>query len=415
MKEERLAIEALRAGVPNRAAIKLLGTSARGLADEFTSKLDACKASIADGRQVEGMIVAGDFGAGKSHFLGYLREIALQRNFVVSLVPVSKETPLFDLERLFAAAIRGGEVADRNDDVVTAAVRRLGNNAAFGALEEWATAPASGLAPIFPALLYLLLRQSSGPETVGRIVRFFGGAKLGTADVNRWLAAEGARKLFDVKPVKAPELALQRLRFIPRLFTTAGYSGWVVLLDEVELIAKYSTLQRGRSYAEICRWLGLEGAEAMPGVLSVAAITSDFTSTILDQRRDGEKVPPVLEAKGLDDTARLARTGLKAFEARPRELAAPSDEVLRGTFSKVADLYATAYHRMPARIDPGRRVAGETMRTYIKSWITRWDIERLYGERPEVDTTPMPEDLTEDEALEKPSAAEAEEAADPGE
>ena len=49
-------------------------------------------------------------GAGKSHLLGFMRELALERNFVVSLVPVSKETPMFDPARLFAAAIRAAEV-----------------------------------------------------------------------------------------------------------------------------------------------------------------------------------------------------------------------------------------------------------------------------------------------------------------
>jgi hypothetical protein len=415
MKEERLAVEALRAGVPNRAAIKLLGTSARDLADAFTSRLDVSRSALADGSGVEGLIVAGDFGAGKSHFLGYLREIALQRNFVVSLVPISKETPLFDPERLFAAAIRGAEVPDRNDDVMTATVRRLTNDAAFKDLEEWASMPVSGLSPLFPALLYVLLRQSSGPEAWGRIARFFGGAKLGISEVNKWLAAEGARKLFDVRPVKAPELALQRLRFAPRLFAAAGYSGWCVLLDEVELVAKYSTLQRGRSYAELGRWLGLPGAEPLPGVIGVCAITTEFVDVVVHKRRDDEKVPAILEAKGHDRAAALAGKTLLALEKRQRDLAAPTDEVLEGTFGKVADLYATAYHRVPARLERGPRLAGETMRTYIKTWITRWDIERLYGERTEVDTTPMPDDLSEDATLEQSPAAEAEEAADAGE
>lgn len=414
MKEERLAIEALRAGVPNRAAIKLLGTGARDLADAFTNRLDASRSSLAAGTMVEGLIVAGDFGAGKSHFLGYLREVALQRNFVVSLVPISKETPLFDPERLFAAAIRGGEVPDRNDDVMTAVVRRLESNAAFRELEEWASTPASGLSPIFPALLYLLLRPAAVPEIKGRIARFFGGGKLGVSEVRKWLAAEGAKKLFDVRPVKAPALALQRLQFAPRLFAAAGYAGWCVLLDEVELIAKYSTLQRGKSYAELSRWLGLPGAEPLPGVVCVCAITTDFPSVAID-RRDDERVPAMLEAKGFDKAAALARQGLQAIEKQHRDLAAPTDEVLEGTFRKVAELYTTAYHRVPASIDRGPRVAGETMRTYIKSWITRWDIERLYGERAVVDTTQMPEDLSEDGSLEKPSTAEAEEAADPGE
>ena len=40
-------------------------------------------------------MIAGGFGAGKSHLLGYLQELALAENFIVSWVVISKETPLF--------------------------------------------------------------------------------------------------------------------------------------------------------------------------------------------------------------------------------------------------------------------------------------------------------------------------------
>ena len=56
-------------------------------------------------------------------------------------------------------------------------------------------------------------------------------------------------------PVPARELGRQRLRFVARLLAAAGYAGWVVLFDEVELIGRYSLLQRGRSYAELARWM----------------------------------------------------------------------------------------------------------------------------------------------------------------
>jgi hypothetical protein len=52
-----------------------------------------------------------------------------------------------------------------------------------------------------------------------------------------------------LQTIKQPDLTRQRLRFVPRLIAAAGYSGWVLLLDEVELVGRYSVLQRRRSYA----------------------------------------------------------------------------------------------------------------------------------------------------------------------
>jgi hypothetical protein len=205
--EERVAIEALRAGVPNRAAIRLLRTSEGKLSERFSERLNECRAGLRSGRVVEGEIVAGGFGTGKSHLLGFLADQALRENFIVSPVAISKETPLFDLERLFAAAIRNAIVPEVNDDVMTAVVSKLDPNAC-DELEKWATEQQS---PLFAALMFLLLKQVITTEDVATIARFFGGSKLNVSKVRQWLRAAGA--LSDARPVKAPQLALQCLRF----------------------------------------------------------------------------------------------------------------------------------------------------------------------------------------------------------
>jgi len=58
--------------------------------------------------------------------------------------------------------------------------------------------------------------------------------------------------MFALKPPPAAELTGQLIRFVPLLFRAAGCAGWCLLLDEVELIGRYTPLQRALSYA----WLG---------------------------------------------------------------------------------------------------------------------------------------------------------------
>jgi hypothetical protein len=262
--KERVAIEALRAGVPNRAAIQLLGTDERALCDRFVERLRQCKA---DAEMVEGEIIAGGFGSGKSHHLGILAEEALRENFIVSKVAISKETPLFDPDRLFASAIRNAIVPSVNDDAMTAVLARLKPNASDD-LEKWTTKKQW---PQFAALMFLLPKQVITTEDVATIAKFFGGSRLNAAKIKQWLRAAGAARLFDIKPVKAAQLAIQRIEFAPRLFRAAGFSGWCILIDEAELIGRYSALQRGKSYAEICRWLGLAPQVAVPGIVGLWA------------------------------------------------------------------------------------------------------------------------------------------------
>lgn len=95
------AIEALRNGVPNRDAVTVLGSNQPEIEDKFRWQLESTKQAIADGSKNEGMLVAGDFGTGKSHLLEYLKHLALEQNFVCSKIVISKETPLFDPAKLY--------------------------------------------------------------------------------------------------------------------------------------------------------------------------------------------------------------------------------------------------------------------------------------------------------------------------
>ena len=90
------AIEALRSGVPNRAAVQLLGCEQELVVDRFHAQLSALGADTTPPSEQRGMLISGAFGSGKSHVLEYLKNIALDQNFICSHIVISKETPLFD-------------------------------------------------------------------------------------------------------------------------------------------------------------------------------------------------------------------------------------------------------------------------------------------------------------------------------
>lgn len=402
MSDARRAIEALRAGVPNRAAIRLLGTAEGDIRERFLDNLHLCQKELKNGNQVTGQVIAGGFGAGKSHLLGYLQELALTENFIVSWVVISKETPLFDLGKLYVSAMRNAAVPNRNDDAMTAVLSKLRPKGdAYDELAQWSESSEGELSPLFAALLHLLPRPNTSPERMQQIARFFAGGKLSFANVRQWLREEGAVKLFPFKPIKQPDLLRQRLRFVPRLITAAGYSGWVLLLDEVELIGRYSVLQRGRSYAELARWLGLDADEKVPGVVTVAAITDDFTGEVIGKRRDDEQVPLKLTNKNERRTAERARLGIDALEKRQVLLRPPNAELLQASLKKTCGFYSDAYGWNAPAADVGEITAAKSMRQYIKSWITTWDLERLYGTRPEIETVVVAPDYEENKDIEQ--------------
>ena len=227
------------------------------------------------------------------------------------------------------------------------------------------------------------------------------GGKISLTNVRQWLREVGAAKLFAVKPIKQPDLVRQRLRFVARVVAAAGYGGWVLLLDEVELIGRYSVLQRGRSYAELARWLGLDDEENAPGVVAVAAITDDFISEVINKRRDDEQVPLRLTDKNERKTAERARLGINMLEKKQALLQVPSSERLQASLEKTRGFYSDAYGWTATVTDVGEITATKSMRQYIKSWITAWDLERLYDIRPRIEAVDVATDYEENKDIEQ--------------
>lgn len=405
---ERVTIEALRAGVPpNGEATRRLGTDEHALENAFVDGLKRVREGGVGAGLVPGRLIAGEFGAGKSHLLGYLAELALKHDFVVSKVTISKETPLFNPERVFAAAVRNATARNVNDDIMLVVIERLLDRTEdLLKLEAAISSPELGFAPIFAALLHILPKNVVSAEDRVAIARFFGGAWLGTPRVRAWLRGAGSIKLFDLGHVRAADLAHQRMLLAPLLFRAAGFAGWCLMLDELELIARYGSLQRGKSYAELARWLALDQAGALPGTIAIGAMTSDFKDEVFGRRLDQEKIPPLLQARALDQAARLASLAMSMIEKGMHELMRPDTTRLGRCLEETRRLYQQSYGWTPIMSGIGEQRAGKPIREYVKSWITGWDIERLYGTRDEIDVELIPSDYAENPDLEKAGPAE---------
>ena len=163
--------------------------------------------------------------------------------------------------------------------------------------------------------------------------------------VKNGLRAIGQLQNYAFKAPKASELAPQRLRFTSELIKGAGYKGWVVLLDEVELVGFYSRLQRARSYAELARWLGKVRGEAYPGLVVVGTVTDDFAAAILGVggKQDRDYVGHWLRSRGDDVVAARAEAGMRVLERETIQLEPPTAEDVATTIERLRGIYSIAY------------------------------------------------------------------------
>jgi hypothetical protein len=404
----RRAIEALRAGVPNRDAVRALGCSCQEVLAIFDERLDQLRMSVSQNRQTRGMLVAAEFGGGKSHVLEYLSHRARAHNFAVSKVVISKETQLFDPLKIFRAAVDNlvleNVVGDALREIAVDPDRLSPKRPSYTQFELWLRD--SGLNSRFEATVWLYNEAGAGSEVQDALVSFWEGGSIGVTYLRQKLREVGRPKLFPLEKTAAKELARQRFVFMARLLRAAGYDGWVILLDELELMGRYTVLQRGRAYAELARLLGLTDVPIL-GLLTVGAITPDYPSAILEEKDDRNQIGFRFRARGdLESllTAALAESAMDEIEQKLLRVREPAKDDLAKVLDTLARVYATAYGFEPAQPSIDEYYAPDkSMRQYVRSWVTTWDLNRIAPSyQPDIEVEPVSDDYREDELLEKP-------------
>ena len=340
----RRAMEALRNGVPNREAVRLLGCNQPQPEAQFVDLLRRAADADTPPGSALGMLVSGDFGTGKSHLLSHFEYRALSQGFVCSKVAISKETPLYDLAKVFKSAMDNGRILDRTGPLIEALGLQLNYDYdEYSNLFSWANSPSSGIHPIFPASL-LVHERSNELELNRTIESFWAGERMKVSDVKNGLRQIGQLQSYSFRTPKASDLPPQRLRFATELIKGAGYRGWVVLLDEIELVGQYSLLQRARSYAELARWLGQAQGESYPGLVVVGTVTADYAlaniSPEASSKKDRDYAGQRLRSRGDDNGAARAETAMRLLERECTPLSAPAEADVNDTLNRLRHIYS---------------------------------------------------------------------------
>lgn len=393
--EARRVIEGLRAGVPNRHVVTALGCLQPEVEGRFRRLLEATQQNVTTGPCPRGMVIEGEFGSGKSHILEYLQHLALDANFICSRIVISKETPLYHPVRLYYSAIEAAVIPDKRGEVFSEIAGECDVWAPrYKNLVTWVNNPESQIDARFAATLMLYERLSSDMELGHRMTRFWTGDPIGVGDLKKYLQEAGFGERYTFGKVSAAELALQRFQFAARLMQAAGYAGWILLIDEAELIGRYSVNQRAKSYAEVARLMNLDGGPTLPGLGAVLALTNDFREEVLEKKGDKVKLLEKLRAKNTDTERVLAdkaEKGMGLLESQRIPLGHPPNDMIQEAYRTIRSLHLKGHgwHMWENATDgPAQIVPGTSMRKYVKSWVTHWDSLRFYpGEECEIEAS----------------------------
>lgn len=373
----RRIVEALRSGVPSRDAVAALGSGQSAAEDRVMTVLQAADRAGSD----RGVLLGGGFGSGKSHLLEHVAALAGREGWVVSRVAISKETPLHDpvkvLRAALAGAVRPGEAA--SEALVQTAVELDTDSPAFTELLRWSSA---ALDERFATSVSLFAKtRDHAPDIADALVRFWGGAPVKVTELRRW-AKEQNEPRPELGPIPIRELARQRMRFLARFFEAAGHAGWLILFDEVELIGRYGTMSRAKSYAEVAGWVRPEPEASDAPLRSVLAMTDDFAAAVLSPagKGDREKLPDLLRGKATPEADMLrgrAEIGMRLIEREMLRLEPPREEDLAAAYQQLRRLHGEAFDWNPPDVPGLERLGTTRMRQYVRAWINEWDLVRL--------------------------------------
>ncbi|MBI2844780.1 MAG: DUF2791 family P-loop domain-containing protein [Armatimonadetes bacterium] len=399
----RRAIEALRAGVPNRDAVRQLPVFQGDITQKFTEMLwEMQEATDANDAAARSMVISGAFGAGKSHLLEYLRHEAIEHGCVCSHVVISKETPLFDPLKLLRAAAETAAISERAGRAVPEVVfSERFSSERFALLFKWAHEQPGLGDRVAPLLKIIDECPPGGDELLDEIAWEWSGYPMKVSSIRAALKEIGQHTAYRVCTVRQRELGMHLWRFLPRLFQAAGYGGWVVLIDEVELMLRYSKLQRAKSYAQVARLAGVAKDFKLSGLLPVFSVTDDFWATAEEEKRDSE-IPEWLRERGRSGDVELARdaeAGMKLLR-RAKALRSAKGEEFNELKERVRLLHSKAFGWDAPPAKERESLSSRSVREHIKSWITQWDMMLLYPEhRPEIVVEKMATDYSEDADL----------------
>ena len=404
--KNRRALEALRNGVPSGDAVAVLGCNQPDVEREFNALLSRISNEEDTPDSSLGMLVDGDFGSGKSHLLGYLETLALTQNFVCSRVVISKETPLFNMDKVFRAAVDNARVPGITGRMVEEVANNLDfNSESYAQFFMWANQEDNRLHRILPATL-AVYEHDNDLELQNEVTWFWSGDKIAIKRVRDGLRHIGQVQSYSFRAPVARHLPPQKLRFVLELIKAAGYRGWVVLMDEIELVATYSVLQRARSYAELARWMGQAADEKYPGLVLVGTVAGDFALAVLDEKEDRDKAAPRLRARQRDEdniAAARAETGMRLIERGVRPLAEPDDDMLSNLYERLKTIHSEGYAWAAPDINHGIGQGGrKIIRSFVRRWINEWDLRRLYPEsEPDIEENELEFKYEEDKDLEQ--------------
>lgn len=368
-KEARHIIEALRSGIPSRAVGQYFSEARPRIMKEISDRLD----QVCDQGKSSGMIISGKYGEGKTHLLNTVFNLAHSNNMVVSYLSLSKETPMDKLYLVYQKIIRNTYLPMRRQPGFMHELEKVSANSPIA--NEMLLYAVKHLET---DKLYYLFRSYLNTEDSDE--KFLLQADLEGDFIANAPLKKIYRRIFN-QPVKyntnftKTRHCSDYFSFMSHLFLQMGYHGWVILIDETELMGRFGKKARLNAYRNMAQFLLPE--KCPESAFTIFALSASYTEDVIEGKHEYENLEAIYPGE-----PEPIKTVLDLLVRAPQLLPLTKDEV-NEVLCKIQDFHGRAYGWTPnlsvASLAESTQAGGYLLRTKIRAAIEFLDQLYQYG------------------------------------
>ncbi|MCL2152798.1 MAG: DUF2791 family P-loop domain-containing protein [Oscillospiraceae bacterium] len=263
-------IEPLRMGISSKEVAKELYGGNADLMGEMSEWMNS---GTGDGR-----IITGAYGEGKTHLLNMAYHMAHKNNMVVSVVMLSKGTPISLLDNVYQSAAINTYLPDHDQPGFFQLLDKLSPS-------EMADLQAYAKKELQTNKLYYLLKlyyNTDDSEIKRSICADLLGAYMHNSKiVEAHRITFGEKVEFSTNFVESVHM-IDYFRFLSRLFTLSRFKGWLILFNELELIGRHGRSTRFEGYANISKLLHGD----IDNTYCLFALTNNYAMQVIEGKEE---------------------------------------------------------------------------------------------------------------------------------
>ena len=338
-KDRDAVLQSLRAGVVPRVGQHLIQVGRKHEVEALVADLDR----LADGGSAIRFVI-GEYGSGKTFFLNLIRAVAMEKKLVTANADLNPDRRLHatggQARSLYAELMRNLSTRTKPDGgAMTGIVEKFVSTA-----KAEAAAQGEATEVVIRRKLDHLTEMVNGFDFADVIAAYYKGFETGNeqlkADAIRWLRGEfntktEARQALGVRAIVDDASFYDQLKLFARFVRLAGFTGFVVCLDElVNLYKLANTAARNANYEQILRILN----DTLQGNTEGLGFILGGTPEFLQDARRGLFSYPALQSRLAENT--FATAGLVDYSGPVLRLASLAPEDFYVLLQKVRNVHA---------------------------------------------------------------------------